>query len=142
MYAGTMENIEGLKRLSEVMKEAKKPSIYAREFMKAAERKEFRGIIVLAEKIQISKNNKNLKPREIQDFAIINSEEFKKWHRNYIDSELNKKGLPTYKEIIEGDIDIDKYEKITEEFLSKRKRRNEQTVESIKRKKERLEEEK
>lgn len=130
------ENLEGLRRLSEVMQQAKKPTTYAREFMRAAENGEFTGVVVLADRIAIKPSRKGGKARYIQDFAVIETPDFADWHDKYLASEGAARGLPRYDDLRAGAVDLDAAQQMTLEYLNKRRRRSEQTAASIRRKKE------
>lgn len=116
--------MENLKRLSEVANNSKKPTSYVRAFRKALLAKKFRAVM-LADKFKLSGIPKTAKPREVEDYAILDTPEFQQWHDSALTTlSTTAKGVPTFADIQAGRISLEEAEKITQDILEKKMQRN------------------
>ena len=117
------------------MSTARKPSAYVRDFMRAAEEGIFTEVILTAEKIPLKPSKKGGRIRHVQEFIIISTPEFENWNSHYLESENHVRGFPTLEDFVAGKVDLEEAKKRTLDFLQKRRKRSQQTSESIRRKK-------
>ncbi|GAA4012642.1 hypothetical protein GCM10022631_25450 [Deinococcus rubellus] len=116
--------MENLKKLSDYANSNKKPMSYVRAFRKAVQAREFRAIM-LADKFKLAGTTKKVKPREIEEYAILDTPEFTAWHQE-ISSTLNAavKGVPTFSDLQSGKVSIEEAERVTQAILEKQAQRN------------------
>lgn len=133
-----MKALVGMKRLSELMAGASVPVVYARAFMRAVEECEFVGVMMTAENIPLKSRKKGGRVRHIPEFVVLPTPAFERWHARQVSPGPVLKGFPTFADLEAGTVDLEAAQQQTLAFLHKRRRRSEQTAESVRRSKARM----
>lgn len=132
--------MDNLKKLSEYANVSKKPTSYVRAFRVALAARQFRAIM-LADKFKLTGTPKNGKPREVEEYAIIDSPEFKQWHESTLISlSTAAKGVPSFADLKSGRVSIEEGERITQSILEKKMQRNAAQNERAKKRRVKIEE--
>lgn len=125
-----------LTRVSETIKDSKRPATYYRAFVKAAQSREFQGVIMLADTLKLPPAKKGGKAREVSDYAVLQSPDFEKWHAGEVARE-SVKGVtgiiaPRFADLVAGQVDAQQAAQDTLKALDQRAERNAKNAARVK----------